>query len=231
MTIGRVTGWRRVARSGLFRLTVAAVALAIATLAALLAQDVRSWHRTLRTDATTHMVTPSAEPALTASTFLPSSVSGRLLDVGQDQRWFEALQSYTLARRIRIDSDIGVTRQQEEYFQSTEAALARLTHDGDPARASRAYQLLGIVLFLDARGSVSPALATYAASISAMQNAIRVEPSNIQAKVDLELLLSQQEADSTKRKQKQAGNPNARTGHRAQRGEGSPPPNGPIGDY
>jgi hypothetical protein len=214
------------------RLSVVAVALCVAAFAALLAQDVRAWHDMFQRDSARYLVSSAARQELTASTVLPSSVSGRVLQVGQDQRWFTALRDYRLARAIDISTYIGVTPKQERFFQSTESELAQLAQDPNAELASRAYELLGIVLFLDARASVSPPLATFAASISAAQNAVRADPSNESAKVDLELLLSQQAAEqSQNRSQRQSGNPNSHSGQKARRGEGNPPPSGQIGDY
>jgi hypothetical protein len=56
--VGRV---RRGIRTPVFRTAAAAAALAIALVAALLAQDVRSWRNTLTDDAGRYTISPSAE--------------------------------------------------------------------------------------------------------------------------------------------------------------------------
>jgi hypothetical protein len=221
---------RRVTRGRFFLPAAAVVALAVAVFAALVAQDVRSWRNTLRDDAIRYAVSPSAQQRWTAPTYLPAGLSARLLGIAPDRRRLSALRFFALAAAVDISA--GVTPRTESLLQTSEKALARVAQDPNPALASQAYALLSAILFKDSKGSFVQDLATYSASISAMQNAVRVDPGNEQAEADLELLQRQFLADSTGGDQQEANNQGSR--RRAKtvgRGQGVPPLNAPGGDY
>jgi hypothetical protein len=212
------------------RLVAAAVALGLAVGALLLAQDVRSWRDTVRGDAIRYAVSPTADQQWTAPTYLPASVSGRLLGVGRDRHRLSALRFFALAEAIDLSQglDPSVTR----LLDTTERSLAALSQDKDPARAAQAFQLLGAILFLDAKVNFIENLATYTASVSAMQNAVRADPGNQRAAANLELMLRQFEADAGGGQQRRANNQGSKAqGKTVGRGEGVPPLNSPTGNY
>jgi hypothetical protein len=221
---------RRGTRTSVFRVAAAVIVLSAALLAALLAQDVRSWHNTLTEDASRYAISPSAQEQWTAPTYLPTSVSARLLGVAPDRHWLSALRLFALANAVDPRE---ITPSQKALLETTEQSLARVAEDNDPARASQAYTLLAVLLFKDSQGGFSPDLATTLASIAAMQNAVRVaDGRSKQAEADLELLLRQYEADLSRSDQQQANNQGAKPGHKkVGRGTGTPPANSPEGDY
>lgn len=221
---------RRVARGRALLLAAAVLGLAVAVIVALLAQDVRSWRNTLRDDAIRYAVSPSTQQQWTAPTYLPVGLSARLLGVAPDRRRLSALRFFALAETVDIGS--GATPRTESLLQTSEKALARVAQDPNPALASQAYTLLSVILFKDSKGTFVADVATYSAAISAMQNAVRVDPGNEQAEADLELLLRQFLADSRGGNLREANNQGSqRRGKAVGRGEGVPPLNAPGGDY
>jgi hypothetical protein len=222
---------RQRARTPVFRLGAAAAMLAIALVAALLAQDVRSWRNTLADDAMRYTISPRAQEQWTAPTYLPASLSARVLGVAPDRHWLSALRFFALANAIDPRT-VSVLRN-ETLLQTAEKSLARAAEDPDPALASRAYAMLGAILFKHAQGGFSPDLATTLASIAAMQNAVRVaDGRNKQAEADLELLLRQFQADLSPSDQQQANNQGSRRGGKVVgRGKGIPPTNAAEGNY
>jgi hypothetical protein len=199
-------------------------------LAVLLAHDVGSWRSTLRGDAIRYSVSPTAQLVWTAPTDLPPSTSARLLGVARDRQRLSALRFFALS--VALDTSNGATPADEALLQKTEAILSQVAQDANPAIASQAYELLGIVLFKDERGGFTQDVATYSSSITAMQNAVRVDPTNKQAEADLELLLRQFDADRQNSDQQQANNQGSRPkGKTVGRGKGIPPLKTPSGDY
>jgi hypothetical protein len=199
---------RSVARGRAFLPAVAVVALALAVLAALLAHDVRSWRNTMRDNTVRYAISPTAQEQWTAPTYLPATVSERLLAVDLDRRWLSALRFFALAENVQLST--GVNPASKRLLQTTENALSLAAQDPNPTLASQAYVLLSVILFKDSKASFIPDVATYAASISAMQNAVRVDGRNGVAEADLELLLRQYVADSKAGNLQQANNQGSR---------------------
>jgi hypothetical protein len=223
-------GSLRFVRSLPFRLGAAAVLVAIAVLAAVLAHDVRSWRDTLRDDAGRYALSPGAQEQWTAATYLPAGLSARLLGVAPDRHWLSALRFFALAKAADLSQ--GITPATQRLLQTAEAALTRTVNDPDPARASQAYTLLSAILFKDSQSSYVPDVAIYAASLAAMQNAVRADPANEQARADLELLLRQFQADTSQATEAQANNQGSRrAGKTVGRGKGIPPVKAAGGDY
>jgi hypothetical protein len=221
----------RWARTPAFRLAAAAAMLAVALLAVLLAQDVRSWRDTVTNDAIRYTTSPTTQKQWPASTYLPSGLSGHLLGVERTRRWLLALRLFAIANAV--DPRDIIQPGNEARLQAAEKSLARVAQDPDPASASRAYTLLGAILFKDSQGGFSPDVAGALASVAAMQNAVRVaDARNKQAEADLELLLRQFQADLERSELQQANNQGSRqSGKAVGRGQGIPPAKAPEGDY
>jgi len=222
---------RQWARTPVFRVAAAAAMLAVALAAALLAQDVRSWRDTVSNDAILYTTSPGAPKRWPAPTIFPASLSARLLGVDRDRDWLLALRLFTLADAL--DPRSIIDPRNKALLQTAEKSLAHATGDPDPALASRAYALLGAILFKDSQGGFSPDVAAAVASVAAMQNAVRVaDGSNKQAEADLELLLRQLQADLDRSDLRQANNQGSRRGGKVVgRGKGIPPVNASEGNY
>ena len=176
------------------RFLPALVLLALAIVVALLAADVRSWERTLRSDATLVAVAPRAaawDPPLRA----PFGAAERLLGVRDDVATQRALALYrtSSAIPIRLDNASVVAAARAR----AEDALAALARSSDRARASQAQTLGGVLLFGDLAQPVGITglqpegigRSQADAALAAFTDAVRTDPDNVTAKYDLELLL------------------------------------------
>jgi len=212
------------------RLTAAVLALSIAVLVALLAHDVRSWRNTLRNDAMTYAISPTAPVQFTAPTYLPAGVSSRLLAVNRDRRSLSALRFFERAHAL--NSDLAYRPAGQHLLHTTERALTLAAQDPNGPRAAQAYSLLAAVLLQDVRASLTGDIAPYLIAVTAMQNAVRAEPGNEQAAANLELLLRQFRADVSQRTPLPASNQGAKKRREVVgRGKGVPPSTSGRGDY
>jgi hypothetical protein len=170
------------------RLAVSAAVAVAAVLALLLAQDLRSWRHTLASDTVDFSLAPRRPLPLTAPTILPAGLSSRLLDIRRDREWLDALQKFVVTYD-QIENQDALGPGAYRLLHISEAALAKVTQDPGPARASQAYNLLGVLVFRSAYPGtgVDPGLVQDA--LSDIQNAIRVDGSNEAAKENLELAL------------------------------------------
>jgi hypothetical protein len=221
---------KKAARRRSVRLAAAVLALSAAVLAALLAEDVRSWRDTLREDAVTYAVSPTAPVEFTPPTYLPSSVSGRLLAVNRDRRSLSALRFFARARAL--NPYLAYKPSGQRLLHTTERILTLAAQDPDPARAAQAYSLLAAVLLEDARISFTGDIAPYLIAVSAMQNAVRVDPGNERIAANLELLLRQFEADAQQRTEVRPNSQRPKKQPQAvDRGKGVTPVTTAGGDY
>ena len=168
------------------RLLSALALLGLAAFAALLAADVRGWERTMRSDDALFTVAP-ATTSWESRSIVPFGLAQRLLGLEDDVEARRAIQLFqaTAAVQVRLDTALETTARRAH----TEDVLAAVGRGHDPALASQADVLLGILEFGDlARGGgtdQSQADATF----SDFENAVRADPSNETAKYDLELVL------------------------------------------
>jgi hypothetical protein len=161
-----------------------AVVLAVAAvLAALLSADVRGWRTSLAQGDAVYAATPG-RATWTPSTQL-GGLAGSLLGVGDDVAARRGLQQYELSASAphRLDTAVDV----QALRSQAETALSGPASSSNGARASQARTLLGILAFADysAGGGVSQT----SAAAGDFADAVRADPSNDQAKFDLELLL------------------------------------------
>lgn len=174
--------------------------LVLAVVAALLASDVRAWHRTISGDDALFAVAP-AKATWNASTRLPYSLAERALGLEDD---IAARRAITLFRRT-----VGVQQQLDGQSQAqrglAESALAGIARDPNRMRASQAETLLGVLVFTDlAPGtdpfhpSTGPAPDQVQEAVMDFQNAVRDDPGNLTAKYDLELVIRALAAQGTR---------------------------------
>lgn len=160
-----------------------------AVLAVLLALDVRSWRSGLdRGDARYSSDPPAA--AWGTSTVIPGDPASSILDVADDLSARDALRRHAEAVATPRGLDNG--QKQAEARARAEIALSDVTAEGTPAQGSQAGNLLG-VLVVDAvaPGGDGPG-ANDDRARAAFESAIRADPSNGEAKHNLELLLRRQ---------------------------------------
>jgi hypothetical protein len=189
------------------RVSLAAVLVVLAIVAALLAGDVRAWRSTLAAGDATYVVSP-ARAAWTAHARV-GSVSEALLGVRDDVQLRNALQLYVGASKLhlRLDNALAV----ESARARAQDALEQASHASDPRRVSQVVTLLGILAY---RASASGgAQSQVDAAISDFTDAVRTDPANEQAAYDLELLLRLTAARGSRVEPGQGGG-FGRTGHR-----------------
>jgi hypothetical protein len=161
-------------------LVVAAVALG------LLAHDVLTWRNALRAGDREFARSPSAAE-WRASTLLPTDPARKLLGLDGALRLRATEQSFDAVQAAGRGYDNGLSESQTRG--ELEAELARLGLSGDHVIASTADNLLGILAFSDAAGGSPAAPAPVDQAVADFQAAVRLDPSNADAKFNLERLL------------------------------------------
>ena len=173
------------------RLATAAGLLLLAVAAALFAQDIRSWRNTLDDAAARYAVNPRGPQVGTASTVFPASASERLLDVERDREFLSALRRFAIAYHITRTVDPRyLTVSQHQLIDTSMASVNTATQTSDPKRASQAFNLLAVLELSQLRlASADIDVSAADSAVANFQNAIRVDETNTEAKVNLELEL------------------------------------------
>lgn len=164
----------------------AAVCLALAVVAALGARDVGAWRGALRAgyvQAAAHA--PGAAPSWNGDEIAPFGLARRLLAIDDDLAFRRALALFERAHTGIASFDNGI--EGTALRVEAEAQLARVIRaERVGARASAAANLLGVLAVLDstpADGSTS-----IDRGIFEFRDAIHLDPTNEEAKTNLELL-------------------------------------------
>jgi hypothetical protein len=162
------------------------VLLAVGVALLLLALDVHRWQRAVQSGDQEFVRNPSGA-TWRAHTTLPAGLSQSLLGLNTALRFRQAAQAFVgvQAQGEGYDNGISETGTRGEL----EARLASLGLSGDRAVASAADNLLAILAFDDATASGPIAPAPTEQSMADFQAAIRLDPNDVNAKYNLELLL------------------------------------------
>jgi len=152
----------------------------------LLAHDVRARQTSLREGDTRYSAAPGAA-RWRASTSLPFGVAGDLLGVDDDLAARRAIRLFRLADAARGGLDTALERQGTRA--RAELALADVARDARPAVASQASDLLGVLAFGDFASGGGRDADQAGRAVSAFADAVRLDPANEDAKVNLELVL------------------------------------------
>jgi hypothetical protein len=168
------------------RILLVLALVAVAAFLALLAADVRAWPGSFARGDAAYDVAP-LDAQWTPSTRLRPGLSRGLLGVQDDLATRKALQEYraNVAVQPRLDNAVQVAGARA----SAERALARVARLPGAARASQAETLIGVMAFGDFSQGGQEGQAEQA--VSAFQSGVKLDPSNVDAKYDLELLLLQ----------------------------------------
>jgi len=162
---------------------IVAMSLAMAVAAVcgfVVAHDARSWRDALTNGDAAYARAP-ARARWTAQTWLPGDPVGRAMGAPRDVSLRRAVQLYVAAIETGRGFDAGETRSRAR--SAAESALAAVAAGSSPVAASQANDLLGV---LEALGPRETADELAAASFRA---AVRADPSNLDAKLNLELAL------------------------------------------
>jgi hypothetical protein len=153
----------------------AAVLVALAVLAALLAADVRGWQSALREDDALVSTAPK-------------------LATWQPATHLSSPAEYVLGVRDDVEARRAIALFLENV--NVPVRLAAVARSSSGARASQAETLLGVLVFTDVGPSNDPFQETTGidpdqaqASLTDFEDAVRADPSNAEAKYDLELAL------------------------------------------
>lgn len=173
---------------------VSVLCLAGAGVAAMLATDVRAWQSALRADDARAVTRPGDALPRGAEEILPFHAARDLLGLQDDLSLRRALVLFRAGYTgipSRDQSTAGTAAR-----AGAEAALERVVHaESDPRRASTAANLLGVLELVDASAAGSGS-APIGRAIVEFQNAIRLDPSDDDAKANLELAMAAAPPDS-----------------------------------
>jgi hypothetical protein len=171
-------------------LGASAACAVLAVVLALFARDVGRWPQAIRSgDVAAAEPVRSAGVSWTVDETLPFSPARATLGVGDDLAFRRAALRFRLA--YTRDLQLARTPDAGQARIRAETALAReIRGDSDRRRASTASNLLGILALVDA--ATAPAgNVPIDRSVFEFQDAVRLDPSNEQAKTNLELLYQQ----------------------------------------
>lgn len=170
-----------------------AVLVVLAIVLALGAHDALSWRSALsRGDR--RLATAPASARWRASTVLPGDPARALLALGDDLALRRAVRAFLVAEATPYGFDNGVN--QTRVRSGAEIMLSDLAANGRPADASQAGDLLGVLVVK--AGRVTGGITADDRARSAFEAAVRRDPSNTDAKYNLELLLRRTKATSTR---------------------------------
>jgi hypothetical protein len=165
---------------------LAGVALVLALVAVLVAVDVGRVHDRVVSGDRVLATNPVADVRWTPSTLVPSDPASRLLGVGDDVRLREAIRAFAIARRTPTGFDNG--QQRTLRRDAAEGALEGVILSGSALQVARADVLLGVLAFgtSSAPVGVTP---PGERSVEAFTEAARLDPTDLAAKLDLEIAL------------------------------------------
>ncbi len=168
------------------RLALAALLIGLATIAALLSFDLGAWHDSLRRGDARYRAAPAAA-RWRASTLLPFGTAKNLLAIDDDLAVRRAVQLFRVTYGVngRLDTALQTLGRRAV----AELALADVARGSDLRRASQASDLLGVLAFGDFAAGGGRDANQAERSVSAFTNAVRLDPANEAAKVNLELVL------------------------------------------
>jgi hypothetical protein len=154
----------------------------------LVAADVRSWSGALRDGDVLYTADPGDESLWKADERLPIGVGHALTGIGDDVELREAVRALRLARlEDGTISDPELALRRNEALARLEAIANRPGEN--PIRRSRAAGLLGVLGLARLASETQDRVAILESTITSLQQAINLDPTNADAKFNLELTL------------------------------------------
>ncbi len=170
----------------LVRLTFGALALVLAVVAALVAIDVGRWQERMHAGDRVVRANPGATVHWTPSTIAPFDPASRLLGLSDDIDLREAIHDFVVGYRTPVGFDNGLQRAVRR--DAAQAALEKIILEGSPRQVAQADVLTGVLAF--GAMSAPPGVASPGErSVEAFTEAARLDPMNVAAKLDLEIVL------------------------------------------
>jgi hypothetical protein len=161
--------------------------LVAGVLLCLVGLDVASWSRSMRTGDVTYRATPESV-LWSPDTVLPARLTRSLLGLGDDLAYRHALQAFRLAHigsPVVSDPSLIVRRNDASVL------LTRVVQSStDSRRRSTAANLLGAIDYSDAVADYADRARLILDAVGRFQQAIAFDPTNDDAKYNLELTLA-----------------------------------------
>ena len=197
----------------------AVVCLVLALFVTLLAVDVLRWRNTLSADDVRYRVAPATSGLWSPSTVDPFGIARRMLGVDDDVAFREAVRALRLSRLSDAsNSDPKLILQRAEAEDRLQAVA---TSSGDAARRSQAFGLLGVLKLSTPVANRQERATNLKAAGVDLQQAIALNPSNADAKYNLEVALRRSKGVQTA----QGGpSPNSRSNRGNSKGAATGPP-------
>jgi hypothetical protein len=167
------------------RVALAAVALVAAVFAALLASDLRSWQNGVRDGDAEYAQSP-ATASWKTSTILPFHFARGILGISDQLAFRRAARTFVPVHSLGNGFDNGYSESRERA--DLEIILANLARGDDDVRDSAADNMLGILAYADTRTTGSAQPAPVERAVADFQAAVQLDPSNTDAKFNLEWL-------------------------------------------
>ena len=197
-------------RRRLFAAAAAAAALCAAVIA-MVAHDARAWRDALQGGDRVYVHAPT-RARWGAETWFPGDPAGLAVHASADVDLRRAVQMFVVAVHTRRGFDNGESRARAR--SAAEAALTAVAANAPPAAASQANDLLGVLETLGPRATADEL------AVASFRAAVRADPSNLDAKLNLELALRRLRATSVRRGPGNGSGPQS-SGHRGA-GAGTP---------
>lgn len=167
----------------------AAVCFVLAALLVVFAADVSRSRAALSADDARYRAAPEASDLWNREALVPLAAVRSILGVDDDLEFRQAVRALRLAKLEEpTTSDTDVLLQRAEARERLEAIAAS---SADPARRSRAMTLLGVLLLATPVPNAEEQLAALKAAVTNLQEAIALDPTNSDAKYNLEFALRQ----------------------------------------
>jgi hypothetical protein len=171
---------------------------ALAVLLVLVARDVGHWETAIRAgDVAAAAPSAGSRTSPEVNETLPFSPARSLLGIGADVRFRRAVALFRRAYP-RGEEFQGSPEGAAARIRAETALAAVIRTDRNRRRASVAFNLLGILTVVDAAAAPTRGV-TIDRSVVEFQNAIHLDPSNAQAKTNLELLYQRNTSTSSVR--------------------------------
>ena len=177
------------------RVLIAAFALAGAVFAALLASDLRTWDDAIAAGDSTFAAHP-AQARWSPATVLPAGLTRDLLGISDDLAYRRAAQAFVAVQRAGCGIDNCFSESQART--ALELRLAALARGSDRARDAALYNLLGILAYADSQQHGASRPAPVERAVADFQAAVQLDPTNADAKFNLEWILRRLEAHGTR---------------------------------
>jgi hypothetical protein len=170
------------------RIAIAGVLLVVAVAAALLAADVRNWQTTIRTGDLRFTQNPGYA-TWTATPLLPGDPARALLGIDNQVGFRNAVKTFVTVSAEGLGFDNGYSESRDRA--AVEGVLTNLASGPNKQRDSVADNLLGILAYTDSKQTGPYAPSPVERSESDFRSAVSLDPTNEDAKFNLEWLMRQ----------------------------------------